>query len=1280
MSADRELAMQRVAILHQHISRSFLSNEALGQHSVAGTRELLERRLAETAALDPELRALVLEMTDVNGDLVEFGQRPEATRSSQKTENLFRHETTFTDGWSGQPSTLIAYYAGTSNRAKALLQGVLLVLPVLTLFLFCFPVPMGRGRYFPVSEALFPRLRPISHVVQAVTVGLVLTLEISALAYHQEQERFDRQKWGSALSSQRILQDFLWEYEHLYAASAVAFFAASESVTTDEFERFFHWLGRVDAIHWVGVASAVPAPDGGYECVAGYFKGDSAQESLFRETLKTDPDLRRMLLGEIGESRTDACPVLVPESTMGALILQKIPLQDNPRSDLLVFGFDLGQLLRSACFKSGASDAPYAFEASVWQSTADGSLSWVVSCRGNPKSRPQGYLLPLITHHQSLLYAFDTSTPPPFVAASSLWVICLIAGTVLTTLGALMTRSMVRRQRQIENLATEHALLHRRQENLMASAFASIIECVVHTTADNRILSMNNAAAELTGIPVDEVQGRSMGEIFDTLQNEENERAFNFNLGLKELPKRINNTVLVARDGRVLNVGGYISPLLEEDGTLSGKLYVLRDESVSTLRIRSSGALVELFASSERETEEVFLQRSLDIIEKTLNSRIAFLHMVSENQQELALTAWSTATLAHYCRASYEKHYPVAKAGIWADCIRSRSPIIVNDYASHAWKIGLPQGHAELTRFICLPHIENDRICMIIGLGNAEFPYNDGDLAVLDAFARELHVLLLRFRHARAMRTQQAETRRLALATEASPASVVITDPAGTIQYVNQRFVEVSGYPREEVIGRNPRILRSPNNSTTDFSTMWKALKAGLSWEGEFHNQRKDGTQYWEWAKIAPIKDEQNEVVSFLAVKEDITERRANEARLKEMNDHFLRVAQQANAASEAKSRFIANMSHEIRTPMNGIIGMSQLLAETQLDEEQKTYLRTVVECSNNLLQTMNEILDMSKIEKGRVEIKADPFSLRELFGVIHSSFEAQIRIKGLSLQYEIDERIPEVLLGDAFHLRQVVTNLVNNAYKFTERGGIRLVARLLGMEGATAQVCIEVIDTGIGIAEDKQQLVFENFSQVDNSSTRRYDGVGLGLAISRRLVELMRGRILLKSELGKGSTFSVELRLALHPSQTDEPIREAAPEVIDRTGGLEEAAVPVERRALVIDDNVTNLRTMGFLLRKFGVIAVTCLNGKEAIATFKEQRFDFILLDILMPDMDGITVLGFLRQIGEERGRKTPVVANTAKAMVGDREGLLEMGFDDYLEKPVTLQSLGRLLDRLFD
>lgn len=348
-----------------------------------------------------------------------------------------------------------------------------------------------------------------------------------------------------------------------------------------------------------------------------------------------------------------------------------------------------------------------------------------------------------------------------------------------------------------------------------------------------------------------------------------------------------------------------------------------------------------------------------------------------------------------------------------------------------------------------------------------------------------------------------------------SPTAVVITDREGIIEYVNNRFVYETGYTQQEAIGQTPRILKSGYHPPKFYEDLWNTIKSGKNWSGEIYNVKKDGTFYWESATITPIMNSNNEITHFIALKEDITER-------KQMYDEMLVALDKAEQATRAKSEFLATMSHEIRTPMNGVIGMTSLLSKTALTEEQLDYVNTIRNSGDALLTIINDILDFSKIESGRLELELHPFDIRQCVEDVVDLFWFKAYQKEINLTQYIDPRIKYMVLGDITRLRQILVNLVGNAIKFTERGDVHIHVELIGHRHKEKQSHIKfsVEDTGIGIPKAKQSSLFTAFSQVDASITRRFGGTGLGLAITSRLVELMGSKIGVESEENVGSNF----------------------------------------------------------------------------------------------------------------------------------------------------------------
>jgi PAS domain S-box-containing protein len=380
----------------------------------------------------------------------------------------------------------------------------------------------------------------------------------------------------------------------------------------------------------------------------------------------------------------------------------------------------------------------------------------------------------------------------------------------------------------------------------------------------------------------------------------------------------------------------------------------------------------------------------------------------------------------------------------------------------------------------------------------------------------------------------QDELAKLSMVASFTDNLVIITDRDGRIEWVNLAFTRKTGYTLEEVLGRKPgEFLQGPDTDRKTVADISRWLREGRSFQCDLLNYTKSGEPYWPRIHITPIRNEQGVVERFISVQADFTQLRRTQMELEAAKEAAESASYKAQEANRLKSEFLANMSHEIRTPMNGIIGMTQLALGTDLNAEQREFLEYALCSAETLLHVINDILDFSKIEAGKLDLESQPFALRRELHDVLQSLILRAQQKGLRFSWEVDERIPDRLVGDSARLRQILINLVDNAIKFTNAGEIR-VRVLPETSAADGDLQFQVQDTGLGIPPEKQAVIFDAFTQADGSMARVYGGTGLGLAICAQLARLLGGRIWVESEPGRGSTFQFTARLL--PDQTEDP------------------------------------------------------------------------------------------------------------------------------------------------
>lgn len=499
--------------------------------------------------------------------------------------------------------------------------------------------------------------------------------------------------------------------------------------------------------------------------------------------------------------------------------------------------------------------------------------------------------------------------------------------------------------------------------------------------------------------------------------------------------------------------------------------------------------------------------------------------------------------------------------------------------------------------------------------------------------------------------------RRLRLITDNMIDTVTQVNMMGQIVYASPSHWNLMGYTPEYLIGKSLFEFIHPDDREIAIDRLRRRISGGESFVSEVRLRRKDGIYIWLESVGNVIEDDRTKR-SVVYVSRDVTVKR-------QALDEMQLAKEAAEAANKAKSEFLANMSHEIRTPMNGIIGMTNLTLMTSLNEDQKENLNLVKNSAENLLKIINSILDFSKIEAGKIILEVHPFNLRQSMGKVINALKVEAKQKGIMLTTQVDSSVPTILKGDSNRLAQILNNLIGNALKFTHRGEVKVTVEKVGGKHNTAFLKFQVIDTGIGIAKEHHHKLFESFSQVDGSMTRRYGGTGLGLTITKQLVEIMGGTIAFESEINQGTTFSFEL-----PFQA-----------VDQFVQSDESSytIPIPRkrlRVLLVEDDLVNQTLAVRLLEKQHHEVTLATNGQEALQLIATKDYDIVLMDIQMPLMDGVEATKQIRS--QVQYRHLPIVALTAHAIKGDDERFLNAGMDAYISKPIQINQFYSVIDEL--
>ncbi len=500
----------------------------------------------------------------------------------------------------------------------------------------------------------------------------------------------------------------------------------------------------------------------------------------------------------------------------------------------------------------------------------------------------------------------------------------------------------------------------------------------------------------------------------------------------------------------------------------------------------------------------------------------------------------------------------------------------------------------------------------------------------------------------------EEDIRKLTLAVEQSPDSIIITDTEGVIEYANPTTVALTGFSAEELYGKKTSIFSSGDKSEINYEELWETIKSGQIWNGEFLNQKKNGELYWESATISPICNQNGLITNFLAIKEDITDR-------KNLTRELILAKEKAEESDRLKSAFLANISHEIRTPMNGILGFSELLKNPQLLPEAKNrYIQIIEQSGNRMLSIITDIVDISKIESGQMNLESNKINVNHLLSELAVLFTPEAQAKELRLSFTT--ALPNeksFIQTDRNKLTQVLTNLIKNSLKFTKEGSINF-----GYELVDDYLEFYVKDTGVGIPADQTEIIFEQFRQGSISLTRAYEGAGLGLSISKAFVEMLGGTIWVETKLGQGSVFYFRI-----------PYNKQSQKPVHFEEGKESTPTSNVITILIAEDDVNSLMFLRTLLELDGLKILEAANGQEAVEAVKDHpEISLVLIDMKMPIMNGFEATRLIKQIRP----KLPVIAQTAYAFAKDQDEALQAGCDDYISKPIKKQALMDKINKL--
>ncbi|MFN5334005.1 MAG: response regulator, partial [Bacteroidota bacterium] len=589
----------------------------------------------------------------------------------------------------------------------------------------------------------------------------------------------------------------------------------------------------------------------------------------------------------------------------------------------------------------------------------------------------------------------------------------------------------------------------------------------------------------------------------------------------------------------------------------------------------------------------------------------------------------------------------------------SKAPVITNEPSTHPKRGGIPHGHPALNAFLGIPVILSDgELVGLIGLANKSGGYTEKDVQELAFFIELLGAIIQSKKNAQQKKSMEERLKETLAEKDAllkalnNSAIVSVTDLSGKIISANKMFCEASGYTEEELIGHNHSIITSGYHNDDFWKDLWETVTKGKTWRGEVCNKTKSGSIFWVDTVINPIYDKAGAITQYLAIRNLITEK-------KEAEIHLAKAKDQAEASLRVKRRFLANISHEIRTPLHAIMGVGEQIMQTMTETKHKEQMQLVNDSAKVLLNIINDILDVSRMEEGKMKLEHVAFDLKHMVSSVYQLLQAYAKEKNLQYELIFDPALDKIVYGDPVRLRQVLINILGNAIKFTEKGSVRLICKVAGSSDENLHISFLCEDTGIGISEDMKKRLFQDFSQEDESFQRKFGGSGLGLTITHELIKMMGGMIEIESEKHKGTKVFVNIPVEINLTIPKEKIPEKI--IIDKEK-LKKC------RILVAEDNQFNRVLMQIIFNNNELNYEMAFNGVEACRMIEDNDYDIILMDIQMPEMDGIEAMHKIRSM---KGKDLPIIAVTANAIQEELAYYLKEGFNDYITKPFTEETL---------